>query len=167
MALIVEDGTGKTNADSFVETADVDAYVLKFGLAFAGTTTEKEVACRQATRYLESVYSLRILGSRVSIDQSLSWPRVGVIDRDGFAFGSDLVPQEWKDATCEMAVVARVETILPDLATPGDLNEKSVTVGPISVSKRWDSGQGQLKYYRRVDLLVKRFVIASSAVVRS
>lgn len=76
MALIVEDGTGKPDAESYCEVADADAYHAKMGnTAWASVSAEdKEIALRRATQYLDAVYAFP--GYKLNYNQALNWPRV-------------------------------------------------------------------------------------------
>lgn len=56
MALIIENGTGVTGADSFVTVAQFDSYgVDYFGATLAGTNTEKEAALRRSFAYMRGL----------------------------------------------------------------------------------------------------------------
>lgn len=114
MAITVEDGTGLAGADSFISVADADTFHTDRGnTTWTGTDAVKEVALRRASFFLTHAFSWKgePLTQRT---QALAWPRVGVIDGDGFSVDSDAVPQEIKDATCLAA--------LQELVTQGSLN---------------------------------------------
>jgi len=102
MALVVEDGTGKSNAESYLSVADCDTYHTNMGnTGWAGDATVKEVALRKATKFLDNKFRLRWKGTRTNEDQALAWPRSNVEDIDGFYYDSDGIPQTLKDATAE------------------------------------------------------------------
>ena len=55
MALIVEDGSGLSGANSYASTAQADTYASDRGLtAWTGDTATKEAALIRATDYLEA-----------------------------------------------------------------------------------------------------------------
>ncbi len=116
MALIVEDGTGKADADSYISTEDADAYHrARFNEAWALLSgVEKEAALRKATDYMTAAYGPRWSGVRVSASQALDWPRSGVVSR-GFTVDAATVPAEVSKACAELAVRAAAGQLLADV----------------------------------------------------
>lgn len=56
MALIIEDGTGVANADSFVTVTECEAFAVAwFGASLAGSPTSKEAALRRAFGFMRSL----------------------------------------------------------------------------------------------------------------
>lgn len=102
MALVVEDGTGLANADSYTSVADADTYIAAYKSDVtawdAATDAAKEVAARQATQHLD--FSYRWKGERETSTQSLDWPRVYAYDERGLAY--DGVPDALKQAESEL-----------------------------------------------------------------
>jgi hypothetical protein len=81
MALIVEDGTGLANAESYVSVAAATTYHANVGnTAWAAITsdTTKEQLLRKATDYMVAQYRLQYAGCRRYSTQSLDWPRLYV-----------------------------------------------------------------------------------------
>ncbi|MBG6289527.1 hypothetical protein I5I61_18905 [Pseudomonas nitroreducens] len=72
MALILEDGTGKSDAESFASAADYVAYAAKFGLTVPSTEAEQEANLRNAALQMQA---MSWKGCRAHFDQALSWPR--------------------------------------------------------------------------------------------
>lgn len=159
MALVVEDGTAKADADSYVSLADAATYATDYGLSFSGTDSEKEIALRRATQYVDAMFGERFKGYRVQSTQSLEWPRSGADDGD-HAIDSNLVPQKVKDAVVELAVKARSETLAPDVAQPGELTEDTTKIGSLTFTKKWadTAGAGDLKQYTLVEGLLRQFL---------
>jgi len=178
MALIVEDGSGKSDAESFVSVAEITSYAAKWGLVFPGSA-DPEVCARKGTRYLEATYAKRITGSRGVLNQALSWPRIYAEDTefdmyppDNWGIGGNLVPstivpQAWKDAACEMSIAAVSGEILPDVTGSDRLKSKDVQVGPIRKSVEYDPSSTPIAWVRRVDLLVGRFLQSGATVRRA
>ena len=52
MALVIEDGTGKSNADSFTDLATARAIAANYGVTLPAIDSEAEVALRQGCQYL-------------------------------------------------------------------------------------------------------------------
>ena len=117
LTIIKEDGTGRGNANSYVDVADGDAYFGGHLYASAWTTaTEatKAAALVMATRLVDSQF--QFCGFRAHSDQALQWPRTECPDPDrGLVTVSplqpylsnfvpyDQVPRAVIHATCEMA----------------------------------------------------------------
>ncbi len=135
LTLIKEDGSGKTDANSYADVADGDAYFdahLYASAWTAATTANKEKALVFATRVIDAEYQFN--GFKANVGQALQWPREGCPDSDasasvltlagwragmgGAVVASDVVPKAVVDATCEMAR----ELLLTDrtAAPPGE-----------------------------------------------
>jgi len=172
MALIVEDGTGKSDAESYISVADADTYhAAQTGTTdWSGATTDnKEMALRRATRYLDSVYRLQWQGQRKLDTQVLDWPRYNVYDADDFDVDCDSLPAKLEQATAEMALLALSEDLLPDLSDPGTVKASKVKVGPIEESVTYAGGGNEpFKRYRKAELLLQEFMVDEGGeVVRS
>ena len=129
LTLIKEDGTGRGNANSYVDVADGDAYFeghLYASVWTAATAGTKAAALVMATRLVDSQF--QFCGFRAHSDQALQWPRIECpdLDRGSVEWGVrrpvcvplDLVPAAVIRATCEMAR----ELIIADrtAAPPGE-----------------------------------------------
>lgn len=159
--LVVEDGTEVASANSYISRTDTDTYFLKL----ANTTWSalsagaKEAALIKATAYIEQMYRLRWLGYRYTSTQVLSWPRANVPINDGpwnNFVAVDTVPQQVKDACCELALRASTEDLAADL-TQGVLSE---TVGPLGVT--YDSASTQATRYRAIDAMLAMYLGGTS-----
>ena len=95
--IVVEDGTGKTNSNSYISAADLDTYATDRGVTIAGT---KEILLIQAMDYIEAQNFKGVKGTDA---QALQWPRYGV-SIDGYPVGSDEIPQLLIDALAEVAI---------------------------------------------------------------
>jgi hypothetical protein len=130
LILIKETGSGLSDANSYANVADCDAYHdgHLYATAWTGATTaNKEKALVLATRFIDASYQFN--GWKTKSTQALQWPREGAIDPDrktlklsalsnvfGPFFESDKIPKALVDATCEMAreVLALDRTEAPD-----------------------------------------------------
>lgn len=118
--LVQEDGSivsvadGDANdANTYSLEADVDAYAALYGFAFSGTTQAKEQAILRAMIYIES-FEDHLKGSRVSVNQVLSWPRAYIPNPLGTGYLSQTaIPAAVKNALNEAAIL--------ELASPGVL----------------------------------------------
>ena len=91
--LTVEDGTIVAGADSYTTLENARAIAANYGWALPDDNTVAEVALRNGAQYVdlqEECFS----GSRISAEQSLSWPRKYATNRFGFDIASDSVPTQ-------------------------------------------------------------------------
>jgi hypothetical protein len=123
MALIVEDGTGLSTAESYTSVVAFKAYADAHGHAYAGKSdTQIEQALRRATQWIDATYSVRFNGNRINATQALMWPMSGLIDRGGYAIASDAVPRQIVSATAEAGAreLATPQSLSPDVV-PGEV----------------------------------------------
>lgn len=104
ITLVVEDGTGKSNANTYISLADADTYfeshVYSTGWD-AATDANKNIALAMATRLLDAYCIFE--GRKIGDSQALEFPRFDIKDRSGFLIVSTTIPQALKDATAEFA----------------------------------------------------------------
>lgn len=135
MVLIVEDGTGKSDAESYVSAANCEAYASSRGLTFTDNASG-EAALRRATGWLDATYMARWPGVRVhGRNQALQWPRTGAEDIDGNPIGDDEIPAELIDALCEAACreFATSGALSPDVV-PAQIVQSASVDGAVSVT---------------------------------
>lgn len=129
MALIIEDGSGYSNAQSYVSTSDLIAYSTLYGLT---TPSNPEVAIMHAMRYLEGAFFDRWVGYKKTEEQALSWPRAYAARRDGWAVSESEIPKDVKDAVCVLAIKYGTSSdLLPDMTAAN--RTKKEQIGPIMV----------------------------------
>jgi hypothetical protein len=153
MSLIVEDGSGLPDAESYASVNTADAYHANFNNAAwtAASTAVKEAALRRATQYLDSRY--KFLGYRLHYNQALMWPRSGIWLEGVYL----LWPvNRMVQATCELALRALSTTLAQD--TPDQVQIEN-TVGPITVRYSPSNLAGQVRF-AVVDDLLRPFVSA-------
>ena len=105
--MVVEDGTGLSNADSFVSVAYADTYFTTRGVTAWASLTNKEALLIKATDYIEAVYSESWKGVTLNDTQSLSFPRI--ID------DATVYPDRLLKAVCELALKANDGDLLVDV----------------------------------------------------
>lgn len=160
--MIVEDGTGLANADSFATIAFADSYIATYhpeDTTWSALSDDvKALRLMRGTQYLEVMYRTRWVGQPTHLTiQSLAWPRAWVQDGSGRALLSSEIPTKVKQATVEMALRATAE-LFPDIAEPGLIKSEAVTVGPIQESKTYMLGKSQVVKYRKVELMIDEFL---------
>jgi len=170
MALIVEDGTGKTNAVSYLSITDADAYhtAHSASVSWSGATeANKEKGLRLATQYVDARYDGLWRGTKNTSTQSLAWPRSWAVDSEGYDILSTVVPQRLKDAIAELALrVVEGDTLLEDQAKAARVASTSVTVGPISKSVSYVGGLDPAKKYPLIEKLLSPLIEAAGSLER-
>ena len=136
--LIVEDGTGVADANTYVDLIYLASYASDRGLTLPTLDVDREVYLLRAMDYLESRRAI-FQGSKTDPAQSLQWPREGAqIDCEDIA--NDVIPVELKRAQSQLVVEQQQGTKLfptpRTSTTDGFVIEK--TVGPLT--KRWAPG---------------------------
>jgi hypothetical protein len=156
--LVVEDGTGRADSDSYASFEFANSYHTKRGNTawMAEPAGERVVALRKATTYIDAAYVWR--GTRASATQSLAWPRIGVC-REGFSIPSNAVPIDLQRAVCELALKALSTELMPDVA-PDVVTQESV--GPVSVSYG-QARNGGLTRFSLVDAMLRGLTLAGGA----
>jgi hypothetical protein len=96
MALVVEDGTLVSGADSYVTLAEFKAWADKRGVTYG---TDSAVT-QQIYRAMDYIESLNFIGEKSDENQALQWPRDQVVI-DGYYIDSDEMPNELKVAVYE------------------------------------------------------------------
>lgn len=171
MTIEVEDGTGKSNAESYVSVADADTYHTKRGHAgwAAATTGEKEAALVKATFALDAMWGNRFKGQRTNVGQALEWPRAYVVIeeryglRSSYELGDTDIPQAVKHSTLELASIALTDDLIPSSDRGGRVASESV--GPIAVTYFSDAPSG--KSYPQLEGWLRRYLRSSPLVGES
>ncbi len=100
-AIVIEDGTGKTNSNSYVTEAELTTYATDRGITLnAADDAAKAILLIQAMDYIES---LNFIGDKYSEAQALQWPRSGAFI-DGYSVDVDSIPTLLKQAQMENAI---------------------------------------------------------------
>lgn len=142
MAIIVEDGSIVTNANSFIDIDYLEAYAEARGFLLPTTDAIKEQYLLIAMDYLTQ-YRSQFKGSKVEEDQPLLWPRKEVYI-DNVLFSQTSIPQELKLAQAHLVVEQQKRVPLfpkpVTSTTEGLVIEK--TVGPLT--KKFAGNASQL-----------------------
>ncbi len=166
MALIVEDGTGKTDSNTYLSEAAADTYFARFpGTDWDGASAaQKDQALQTATQYLDTTYNTRWKGERSKRNQALDWPRAHVFDADDFVLDSDFMPQGLLDATAEAAERSLTEELIPDLDNPGIVSFSDDQVGPLRTKRAYQGGNSPIKKFRKIEGLIRGLVKGSQII---
>lgn len=133
IVVIVENGNGLANANSYVSVAECDTYhaaTLNAEAWTGASADDKAIAVVMATRLIDSLF--QFYGVVTFAAQALQWPRLDCPDPDR-NFGSlpdlsffrgnmvpfNMVPVFVKNSTCELARVALVADRVTDPSWQG------------------------------------------------
>lgn len=137
MAFVVEDGTGKPDATAYCDVAFADSYFADEGGNSAWTAAnpaQKQNAIVKATRYIDQRFAKLFRGVQSTNRQALQWPRACYGE---WRYGSNEMPIELKRACAEYAVRSLSASLIADPVESQEIEEKSVSVGPISKKTRF------------------------------
>jgi len=170
LSLIVEDGTGKVDAESYISVADASARHAALGntiWADDTSNTEKEQALRRATQYMLQAYRKRWSGYRKTATQALDWPRsfvylepfiVGAVGPYPYLVSDTIVPTDIANACADLALKAAAGDLNPDI-------ERAVIrkkIGPLE--KEFDPYSPQSTQYRAINMALAPYLTGSSAM---
>jgi hypothetical protein len=126
--LIVEDGTGKSDSQTYASVTTLRAYAKARG----ETLPSGEAACEiLLIKAMERMRGLNYVGDRATKEQALDWPRHNVCI-DGFSFSSTDLPRQLEQAQCALAIEAQRIDLLPTMLSNAKGPVTSETIGPIS-----------------------------------
>lgn len=170
MALVVEDGTGKADAEAYISVADADAYHVAYGTtagSWADLTPDsvKEIALRTAARYLDMMY--RWAGVKSDVTNALDWPRFDVEDESGYYLDSTVIPEKLKQANAELAVRAAAGELFTDTEEGANVQASLLKVGPITIEDRFTGAKSLTKRYPEIDALLHDLIVPEGTIHRA
>jgi len=164
MSLVVEDGTGKSDAQSYLSVVDFKSYCTARGIsisAYADPAIESGLI--NATEYIEIRWGESLKGSMEFQDtQALLFPRLSIYDSEGRALTG--IPQRLERATAEYTLISLAQSLMPNptIETSGKiLIEESDETGPIKETKKYQSGYLTTRPYPKADALMACFVVGA------
>ena len=133
MALIVEDGTGLSNSETYVSVNDATTLLAEVGVTDDWTSLAIEVQegrLRRATSTMDNqmFWYGELLVNTNSAIQALGFPRFGLVDTDNRVILG--VPRNIKESCAELAYALGTQDIIADAS---GRNANSVKVGPVEV----------------------------------
>lgn len=166
MALTVEDGTQKTDSDTYASIADTDTYISRWhddSDWSAATDAVKERALLKGTRWVDSH---EFVGQMTDPDQALSWPRAFIGSIDGRVIASNEIPREIKEA-CMEAALREVQgnplfvdhdggSIRREMKQVGDLRKETEFANPRQAGKTFQAIKALLKPYLQISRGLQR-----------
>lgn len=123
--IIVEDGTGVPNANSYVDVAYARTFADDVGLVFP---SDDDALARLLLGSMAYIEAQPFQGFASTPTQSLQWPRTGVFV-NGYAVPSNTIPIQLKQAQVQAAFMVSEGTDLNPTIDAGLITKE--TVGPI------------------------------------
>lgn len=132
--MIVEDGTGKIDADSYVTVEFADDYFSARGVSeWADLKTEKkEQALIKATEFVDNIYQW--YGKKEFEHQSLRFPRVDIRDYEGAEIRG--IPLCLKQAICDASLISTSGELFETAEQNGDVTSETITTLSFTYSKQ-------------------------------
>lgn len=167
-ALILEDGTGISGADTYSVSADIDTYagLSPIGASWLSLTQAlKDDCARQAARYEDAVYAspARLTGRRQLPTQGLAWPRAYAFDRDSVPIDQNFIPPQWIVAQIELALrSALYGQLQPDLKRQAWTRREQV--GSLSVD--YSPGTPQQTTFPYIDFILAPILMPGTMLMR-
>jgi len=157
---IVEDGSGKSDANAFVSVVEADQITENYGASTAwsgATEAVKQNAIREATWFMNMQYSWK--GYRYYTTQSLQWPRYECYDDEGNYIDVDVVPERVKEACAYLALkVVGGSTLLEDLENASTVKRTKDVIGPLTEEIEYVKGEEAGVNWQIADKLVSPYV---------
>jgi len=117
---VVEDGTGKSDATSYISVADMKQYWDNMEYDYSALSdAEIQALLNKATQIIDGQYFNLWPGTRSSSTQALQWPRSDATYPDEYTIASTEIPKELPDAASEMAYASNQSTTLQPISSDG------------------------------------------------
>lgn len=159
--LIVEDGTGKEDSNTYVDIAYADSYfaVRNNSVWPTYSTGQRKAALIGGASYIELS---NFIGTKNTAEQAMQWPRTGA-KVDGFVIASDTIPKQLKDAQCEASLRVAAGEIMADIDA-GNVTEETVDVITVKYSDYSNAG---INRYPAIESLLRKLVTSSGSYHRT
>lgn len=132
MTLILEDGTGVSDANAWTDVDGMDAYAATNNLTdWLDGEGDPEASIIRATAVLSNAYSWKGIRTYGRL-QGTAFPRIQLTDGEGNQISVSEIPIEIINASCELAAYERANPggLTPSFIQSGQI--KRETIGPIT-----------------------------------
>jgi hypothetical protein len=130
MALIIEDGTAKADAQSYANVEALRAYATLRGATVPEEETDCEVLLIKAMDALEAE---NFIGCKLTATQALQWPRADAYVEE-WPIPYNEIPRQLVQAQCALAIEAQATDLLPTTAANAPGPVIAERVGSVSVA---------------------------------
>lgn len=119
MTLIIEDGTGKPDAESYASAVDFGMYAVKFGVVIPADVLAQEALLRRAALAMDG---MTWKGRKTNSEQALCWPRREVL------LDHEIKPNNYLPARIQYGQMALAAEIHQDDIDPVEKRKGAVTL---------------------------------------
>lgn len=156
ITLVVENGTGLANANTYIDVAYLQQYAEEMGESLPTDAEELKSLVLQAMPFIESQ---KYQGIKSSYEQALQWPRK-YVRANGYDIPTNVVPNDIKKAQASAAVLINGGVdLMPTGGTSGAITEE--TVGPIT-TKYSDKYPAYASYFGSLSSYLTQYLNLSS-----
>ena len=157
MAIVVEDGTLVSGANSYITLDEFQAWADARGISYGTDFTLSQQLFR-ATDYFEA---LRFKGLKADENQTMQWPRDQVLI-DGYAVDSNEIPSEVKIAIYELI---KIEIDGDSKLSPSEREVTSEQIDSIKIT--YKDNAGMKRSTPALERALRKLVLPSSEVSRA
>lgn len=157
--LIIEDGNCKIDANSYVSLAYADTYAVNrnYSTWLNQSDYVRKAAIIKAMDYVDNLFDWK--GIKMNPDQALSFPRLNIIDGNGYN-RTGCIPEQLKKAVCEAAFyVQKQYSLFASNDTAGAVKKTKKKADVVDVEKEYfSSKETKIDYtsaYQSLDNLLK------------
>lgn len=152
--LIVEDGSGLIDSNSYASVNEFKAYHNSVGNDISALTDDRiEQLLISATEFIDTAYEF--LGQRLTIEQALEFPRYGTqffpISGNYFL----LIHPRLKKACCSQAYAILSN---PQFSSDRSVKSERVKVDVIETETEYDNPVTELDKYPQTNMLLSKFI---------
>lgn len=113
--LVVEDGTGLADANSYSSIPLYTEYWNNLGVEVTASQAELDGALIRGAQFLDLTYGPSLVGVRMTDTQALEFPRIGLYTASGLEITG--IPTALRSALHEAASRALTQSLMPDPTT--------------------------------------------------
>lgn len=162
MAIIVEDGTGLADAETWVDVAAVTTYLTNRNLEtawVAASPAAQEAALRESADYLTQTFRGLWKGTILTSTQVLPFPRENIVDEEGRDVTG--VPDQLKNAQIELAALAISTSLVENLTTDsGIIKREKDKIDVIESETEYVGGKRTQPKFVKVERMLYSLLVA-------
>ncbi|MEA1928235.1 MAG: DnaT-like ssDNA-binding protein [Candidatus Auribacterota bacterium] len=162
--IIVEDGSGIENANSYVDASYVNDYCESMNYTDWDSNDSAEVngCILRGMKYIETNIFIGVKNQTIN---NLEWPRSYAYERNGLLFENDSIPLKVKQAVCEATYQERVSpgALQPNIVAG---NMKKEEYGSVSF-EYFESQKTQRPIFPSITGMLKGLVQSKNTIIRS
>ena len=160
MALVIEDGTGVSGANSYVAWTDFTSWADARDISITNHNQQDHIEAH-ILRAMDYFENLNFIGRKATQEQTLQWPRAQVVI-DTYAIDANTIPDQVKTAIYELVVSFDAGDFPLTARERQTVREK---IGDIDVT--YKSSAGMRKTTPAITTALKKITFPMDSVSRS